>query len=409
MRIAFLTAYYPPEITADTHLEQDILEGMSKKGWEVFVFTSTPTRGVDKNTIKEYKKINKEIQYDGHVKITRFWAPQEKNSSILRAFRYSWCCLRQFQLAKRIGYVDVIYCNSTPPIVGLVAAKLKKVYKCKFVYSLQDLFPESLYTAGITSEKSLWMTIGNKIANYVYCASDHIITLNDNLKNILITKGQDVEKITTVNNWIDVSSIGRIEKKNNRIFDEYNIDRDKFTVVYAGNFGKSQNIDYIVEAANKLSLHNEIQFILFGAGSEYNRICDKVKGMQLNNIHVFPILPSERISEVYSLGDVSIICNAPGISSVAMPSKTWTIMGTGTPIIAVSDQSCELSELIKTIECGYIADPLDVSGFVEIIISCSKLTENELFKMGANGRAYVVKNRNKEDLVKKYLNIIRKA
>ena len=61
-------------------------------------------------------------------------------------------------------------------------------------------------------------------------------------------------------------------------------------------------------------------------------------------------MPLDRVGEVYSMGDIDIVCNAPGISIVGMPSKTWTIMATGTPVVAIADADSELSEIINQIK-----------------------------------------------------------
>lgn len=61
MHVLFLAAYYPPEKTADTHLEQDLIEGMAKRGWKVDIVCPTPTRGCSKEDIQRYKRIKKKL------------------------------------------------------------------------------------------------------------------------------------------------------------------------------------------------------------------------------------------------------------------------------------------------------------------------------------------------------------
>lgn len=405
MHVLFLAAYYPPEKTADTHLEQDLIEGMVNRGWEVDVVCPTPTRGCSKEDILKYQKNSEEKQFGGKVTVHRFWAPQEKTKAVVRALRYLWCYLREIYISKKINNIDVIYCNSTPPIQGLAAYAIKKKKGSSFVYSLQDLFPDSLVTAGIAGRDSYPYKIGLGIEKKTYEACNAIITLSESFRRVLIGKGVPAVKIDVVYNWINSDDVIPIKKEDNRLFYELGIERDKFTVLYAGNFGKSQNIDYLVDAAKALIDDDDIQFVLFGAGSEYQRIKHRIATEKISNCFVFPLMPLDRVGEVYSMGDVDIVCNAPGISSVGMPSKTWTIMATGTPVVAIADSNCELAEIIKQSGTGWTCDPSITTDFVNTIKTIIK-QPNELRKQGIAARNLVVERFSKHHAVDAYLDII---
>ena len=97
----------------------------------------------------------------------------------------------------------------------------------------------------------------------------------------------------------------------NNLFDELGLSRNKFYVTYAGNIGVMQGVEVIVHAATLLKNESGIEFVIFGNGSEERKIMQMIEDSELANIHLFPLLPMERISEVYSLGDVSVIpCKA---------------------------------------------------------------------------------------------------
>lgn len=124
MHVLFLAAYYPPEKTADTHLEQDLIEGMAKRGWKVDIVCPTPTRGCSKEDIQRYKRIKKETQYDGKVIVHRFWAPQEKTKAVTRALRY----LFNIVLGRFFG------------ITGVIVATILTMFFCSFIWRSQILF-----------------------------------------------------------------------------------------------------------------------------------------------------------------------------------------------------------------------------------------------------------------------------
>ena len=64
-------------------------------------------------------------------------------------------------------------------------------------------------------------------------------------------------------------------------------------------------------------------------------------------------MPIERVSEVYSMADISIISCTPGTGGSGMPSKTWTIMAAGIPIIASFDMPSEMERTIEEAGCGF--------------------------------------------------------
>jgi len=244
MRILFLDAYFEPEQIAFTHLENDLIEGLVNAGHEVEIVCPTPTRSVSAEIVRDYKNKKQESLYNGHVHVTRFSAPQEGKKPIVRALRYFWCNLRTYQIGKKIKNIDCVFANSTPPTQGWIAGKVAKKLKVPFVYSLQDIFPDSLVTTGLTKRNSLLWKIGRNLENATYRNCNKIIVISESMKENLIQKGVQKNKLQVISNWIDLDAIHPIPKEDNLLFDEFGISRDKFVVVYAGNFGAAQGAEH---------------------------------------------------------------------------------------------------------------------------------------------------------------------
>lgn len=400
MKLLFLDAYYNPEKIAFTHLENDLIKGFVEAGQEIDIICPIPTRGVDKAIVRKYKNKKYEEDYLGKVKIHRFWAPQEGKNPLGRAFRYIWCNFRTYQIGKKYKQTDVIFANSTPPTQGWLAGKLKKKLKCKFLYSLQDIFPDSLITTGLGQKETFMYKLGIKIANFAYESADTIVVISQSFKKNIIAKGVSESKIKLVYNWVDTKEVKPIEKKENGLFDELGIPKGIPTVVYAGNFGASQNGEIIIEAA-KLMINDNVQFVLFGGGSEYSSIRRQAK--QISNVYCFDLMPLSRVSEVYSLGDVALITNAKGVGDCGMPSKLWSIMATNTPIVASIDPKSELAEVIRTHANGMVSTAGDVDEFVYAIRNV--ITDKEK-KYSSTAREFTKKWADRESAVEKYLDCL---
>lgn len=402
MRILFLDAYFEPEQIAFTHLEKDLLEGLVQAGHKVEIVCPTPTRGVSAEIAKKYKKSKSETLYDGRVHVTRFSAPQEGKNPVVRALRYFWCNLRSYQVGKKMRNIDVVFANSTPPTQGLLAGKLSKRLRCPFVYSLQDIFPDSLVTTGLAKQDSLIWKIGRWLENKTYGYADQIIVISESCKRNLRKKGVAESKLTLISNWVDIDQIKPIDRNENKLIGEYNIDPNKFLVVYAGNFGAAQGADVVLKAAKELIYQDEIQFIIFGGGAEYGAAVEYVKENNLTNVMINPLLPQDRVAEVYSLGDVALITCKAGVGNSGMPSKTWSIMACNTPIIASFDTDSDMADILNRADAGVCIAPDDAISLSETVMHLMN-TENAY----QGGQAFVKTYAEKKICVASYVEILK--
>ena len=398
MRILYLASYFEPEQTAFTHLERDLLEGLVEAGHKIEVICPTPTRGVSANIITEYKRRKKEELYNGSVKVTRFFSPQERKSPLIRALRYFWCNLRTYQIGKSFSNIDVVFANSTPPTQGWIAGRVAKKICAPLVYSLQDVFPDSLVKTGLTKEGSLLWNIGRRLEKTTYEHSNAIIVISNSMKDNLREKGVKEKTLFVVTNWVDTEDIKPVSRVSNNLFDEFGIDRNKYIVLYAGNFGSAQGAEIVLNVAKELSNRDEIQFVIFGGGAGYENA--KKKASSLNNVFIHPLLPQERISDVYSMGDVALITNKKGFGKTGMPSKTWSIMACNTPIIAAIDLNSELASIINKNKVGICVEPEDTNMIISGIFSLING-----YKI-VGGREYVEEYCSRNVCVNQYIKIL---
>lgn len=398
-------AYYEPERAAGMNIAKDLVEGFAENGYEVTVYVPMPSRGIDDSIRKEYIKKRDEFLYDGKVHIHRVRIFKEGSNPVGRAIRYLLLNFAFF--CKGIcTQTDVMFVDSTPPTQGVLAAAIKKIRKIPYVYNLQDIFPDSMVTAGFTTKGSLIWKIGRVVENITYRNAKHIITISDSMRSNALEKGVAAEKISVVSNWIDIKKITPVDKMRNTLYEEYNISREKFTVLYAGNFGAAQGAEIILDVARILSSDHEIQFVVFGGGAYYQDF--KAKAVGLDNLIVNDLLPIERVSEVYSLGDIALITCKKGVGSNGMPSKTWSILACNTPIIASFDTVSDLACVIEKAKAGVIVEPEDTDALVKAILDEKENMRKETDKEQTL-RKYVEANADKQTCVKKYVDCVKMA
>ena len=405
MKLLLLTPYFNPEQMASTHLDNNRYEAFAAAGIEMELYTPMPTRGISEEVRAEYKNRKREELYHDMMSVYRFSMHREGKNLTLRALRYIFCFIKQFYYGFKAKDIDLIYLVSTPPIQGFLGGILKKIKKVPFIYNLQDIFPDSLVGTGLVDKKGLIWKIGCVIEDFTYKHADKIIVISEDFKRNIMAKGVPEEKIVVVYNWVDQNAVKNIERKDNKLFDKYCLDRNKFYITYSGNIGLTQNMDLLLDVARSLEDNGEIQFVLIGEGAYKEQVKEIITRNNIKNVALLPFQPYEDISHVFSLGDVGIIISKPGVGENSVPSKTWSIMSASRPVLASFDEN-EIKTILSENECGVFTKAGDKQAFTDAILELYRNRELCL-KYGENGRKFVMENLTREIGTQKYIDVIK--
>ena len=409
MKLLYITPYFNPEIAASLYIFDNILEKIALSGNLVEIVVANPVRGIKDDIIKKYrndKNLHEEILHNGSLLLHRVNTPlNAKGSLIKRALRYILMINRLYKRAKGIK-PDVIFVSSTPPIIFLkMAGKIAKKSGAKVIYNVQDIFPESLESMGKLKKTNFLYRIFQKFDKSSYKHADHIITISQEFKNILINKKSVPEdKISIVMNWVEEDKVIPIAKENNSLYDLYNLDRNKFYITYCGNIGLSQSLETLLETAKMLKDNRDINFIILGEGANKADLKNKAIEMNLDNIILLPFQPYEKIAGVFSLGDAGLVISKKGTGKSSLPSKTWSIMSAEKPVIASFDEG-ELTRIIREATCGLCVEAENAEELKSAILNLY-INRDGAAEMGKNGRTFVLNNLTKEIGTTKVYDII---
>ena len=430
MKVMQLTGYFLPEKAASIYLTENRLEAFAEAGFDTVIWASRPTRGLSEEEYQEYKNKKLETMYGGKVTVHRFAMYREGKNPLLRALRYSLNWIIQLWKGLREKDVDCIYLASTPPIQGMLGAFIKKFRGIPFVYNLQDIFPDSLFNNGLANKGGMLWKIGRLIENFTYKHADKIIVISEDFKKNIMAKGVPEDKIAVVYNWVDQNAVVEVKREENKLFDKYGLDREKFYVTYNGNIGLSQNMEMLLAVAeefqsskvSEVSSSNDsetseatetlkpaetfnIQFVLVGEGAAFESVKQTIAEKKLENVHLLPFQPYEDISHVFSLGDASLVISKPGTGAASVPSKTWSIMSASRPVLANFDEN-ELKQIVEKHKCGIFTKAGDKEAFKQSILALYNNREMAV-EMGKNGRQFVMDNLTREVGTQKYVDVIK--
>ena len=410
MKILFLSAYSYPEHAASSYLGSNRNQALIENGFDLVNYTPTPCRGVTPEIRKEYKKRKLDYYYNGHSVVHRFSMFAEGKNPVLRALRYTLVCIKHFNrgiFAKDARSCDIMFISSTPPIQGAMAVLVKKIRHIPLVYNLQDIFPDSLVGTGLAKKDGLLWKIGRVIENFTYRNADKIIVISQDFKRNIMAKGVPEEKIEVIYNWVDEQAVVHIPRAENKLFEKYNLDPNKFYITYCGNIGLTQNMDLLLDVAKELSSEDNIHFVLVGEGADKARVQSRVENEKINNISFLPFQPYEDISHVFSLGDAGLIISKPGVGENSVPSKTWSIMSAECPVIANFDEN-EIKTILTDNSCGIFTKAGDKEAFKNAILELYNDREKAV-QLGKNGRQFILENLTREIGTSKYVEVVKKV
>ena len=258
-----------------------------------------------------------------------------------------------------VGRPDVVISLTDPPIIGLLARWTARRTGAKFVFVCEDIFPEVAVLLEDFHNETVNRVL-DRINRGLLAHADAIVALGDRMRRRLVEeKGADPGRITVVHNWADCNAIAPAAKDN--AFSRAHGLADAFVVMHSGNIGLSQNLDVILDAADRLRDRRDLVFALVGDGAKRKSLEAAASARRLDNVRFFPYQPKAQLDDSFATADVFIVSLKPGIEGYIVPSKVYGILAAGRPFVAAVDPTCEVADIARDHGCGVLAAPGDAA------------------------------------------------
>jgi glycosyltransferase involved in cell wall biosynthesis len=292
-------------------------------------------------------KVIKTLKYNKKNIVTRF-------ASWLAAFIY-FIIVINFKHRK-----DELFLISNPPLITFT------IYFCRNNFSalIFDVYPDALKAGGFISEKSLLYKCWSKANVKLYKKAEKVFTISRGMK-VCISQYCETEKIEVVNLWSSFNP--EIIKREHNLFISKMGLMDKFIVMYSGNMGKGCGLESIVEVADRLKSNKDIVFLFVGEGWLLNDLENLANKKQLENCLFLPYQPASILKHSLSAADISIISLPPGVSTVSIPNKTYTLIALGRPLLCIADENSDLGKIVTKNKAGKVFSSANIEAMVEFI------------------------------------------
>ncbi len=380
-KIALLTQWFDPEPTFKGLV---FARELVRQGFKVEVITGFPNYPGG-NIYAGYKVtwIQREV-IDG-VYITRLpLYPSHDQSGIKRILNYiSFSISALFYGLFFMKRADVIYAYHPPLTVGITASLIKMLRRIPIVYDIQDMWPDTLRATGMINN-TIVLALVSKLCNWVYSRANEIVVLSPGFKSLLIDRGVPKDKIEVIFNWADEDSLLASEG----VLPENFPTKNAFKVIFAGNMGKAQALDVVLEAAALLKIANSrVVFVMIGSGVDVLRLKNKAADMELSNIVFLPAVPMAQIGKFLISSDALLVhLKKDPLFQITIPSKTQAYMCIGKPLLMAVDG--DASDLVDQSDGGITTESQNPKELAQAVERLAALDHTQLIQLGENSRKY---------------------
>ena len=290
--------------------------------------------------------------------------------------------------------------SMSPPLtLGLTGWLASRIRRCPSVFNIQDVFPDAaIETGAITNARII--AVSRWLERVSYQRSDAVVVLSEDLRTNVLAKiaPKHQHKVHVIPNFVDSDRITPRDRMTS-YRDELRIGTEP-VVMYAGNVGYSQSLTMMLHAARELP---EVTFVINGDGAARTDLEREAVG--LSNIRFSGYQPAERVPEVLATADVHVVPLRTGLGAVSVPSKTYSILAAGRPVVAAIDAGTEVTRILEQSSAGVSVAPDDPVAFTEalraMVNSGSAATE-----AGARGRLWVESHVSPARVAHSYLDVI---
>ena len=256
-----------------------------------------------------------------------------------------------------VGHPDVVVSLTDPPIVGLAALWAARRAGARFVFLCEDIFPEVATLLADFHNPAVNGAL-DRINRYLLRSADGIVALGDRMRRRLVEeKGADPARVHIIHNWADCEAIVP-GPKDNAFSREHGL-ADRFVLMHSGNVGLSQNLDVLVEAADRLRSKERLTIAIVGDGSRRRELEAMAAARGLTNVRFLPYQPKALLHDSFASADAFLVSLKAGIEGFIVPSKVYGILAAGRPYIAATDPSSEPAQIARESGCGLVAAPGD--------------------------------------------------
>lgn len=394
MKLLLVNQHYPPDPAPTGTLLAELARTLAARGHDVTVLTGRPTYGECRGESAPPRETR-----DG-VHVVRLPLLPRRNGALSRLAHYASFAVSLFFAGLRAPRPDALLAFSSTPLVGgITALALSRARGVPFVYSVQDVHPDIAVALGVL-RPGVAARAARMLEDATWRSAARLVVIGREIASLAASRGVAGERIEVIANWADLARIRPLDSS--AVRREAGVEPDAFVVEYAGNFGRSQDLESILEAARLVEgdaaakgatkragaesgAARPIRFLFVGGGARAEEL--RARARDAANVRILPYQPEDRVADVLAAADLSLVPLQRGLTRFSVPSKIYSILASGRPVGACLDAGSDVARIIAEADCGFRVDPGDPGALAEQIRRFSRDRERAE-RCGKNAREW---------------------
>lgn len=286
-----------------------------------------------------------------------------------------------------------------PPLFTAPAALLTSYLSgAKSVLHIQDYEVDAAFDLGLLSGfwiKRFILRIEKFLLNHFDLVSTISIRMVDRAKS----KGVRSGKVLLFPNWVSTPPQCKWNRNDYNVGVEESIEYRRqlgiplngLIALYSGSMGAKQGLEIMGRAARLfIKFCNSsvpIHFIFCGNGIGRKNLEIECRG--LDSVYFFDLQPPKLLSKFLAMADIHLLPQRAAATDLVMPSKLWSILASGGPVIVTAQKNSELANVAK--HCGIVVPPDNAEAFCNALITLS-IDINLRRELGLSGHRYALNN-----------------
>lgn len=234
-----------------------------------------------------------------------------------------------FITALGVSRVDLVWGTSPPIFQGFTAWLVARLKGIPFLFEIRDLWPAFAVAVGVLKNKFL-IGLSEGLERFLYRHADRLVVNSPGfIPHVTQRGGRAVELVP---NGADPEMFSPTDVSKD-FLKPHGLDR-KFIAMYAGAHGLSNDLEVVLDAANRLKSHKDIHIVLVGDGKEKANLISRADQLNLDNVTFLPSQPKNRMAQVLASADACIAILKPiDLYRTTYPNKVFDYMAAGRPVV----------------------------------------------------------------------------
>ena len=397
MNILVLSLIFSPDNVSTAQIWAGIAEDLQRMGHNLRVITTTPHFHRDasmeaRQPLRNWMgRIVQRSEYSG-IPIYHVLMPDKGIWPPLRML--SW--INFHVVSTLLGWFmrfkpDVVIAPSPPLTIGLNAWAVSVVRRAKYIYNVQEIYPDIAVNLGVMRNRMLIGFFG-WLERMIYRKSAGVTSITRAMCDKIASRTRP-EKVHLVPNFVDLSDVKECPR-DNAFAAEHHLN-GKFVLAYAGNMGIPQRLDVMIELARRIP---DLTVLFVGGGGDASRL--KTLADDLPNVVFVDYQPISRMSEIYASSDLFYVGQDASACADGIPSKIYRILGYRKPLVVMTRPDSDLADFLRQSHGGVLLEEdLDVAAKSV----CGLMSDpGRLKACGENGWRYVKDSFDRASVSRKY-------